>query len=125
MANPFMNPNKRGFELPEGCKDLIDILQQSAATPQEPVTAPPHLIVETDPSNGTLRDVDKHLERLFASKGDHKFVAIFYAPKRRGLTVFCQDHACKLTFLFEPLDTFSMDSVENIFGTVASVSPSF
>ena len=26
--NPFVNPNKRDVSLPDGCKDLVDVLQQ-------------------------------------------------------------------------------------------------
>lgn len=29
--NPFVNPNKRDVSLPDGCKDLIDVLQQPQA----------------------------------------------------------------------------------------------
>jgi hypothetical protein len=25
--NPFVNPNKRGVELPKGCKNLVDVLR--------------------------------------------------------------------------------------------------
>jgi len=25
--NPFVNPKKRGVQLPEGCKDLVDVLR--------------------------------------------------------------------------------------------------
>ncbi len=27
--NPFVNPKKRGSQLPKGCKDLLDVLQDS------------------------------------------------------------------------------------------------
>jgi hypothetical protein len=27
--NPFVNPKKRGIQLPKGCKDLVDVLQDS------------------------------------------------------------------------------------------------
>jgi hypothetical protein len=28
MMNPFVNPKKRGITLPDGCKDLIDVLER-------------------------------------------------------------------------------------------------
>jgi hypothetical protein len=30
LVNPFVNPQKRGLELPKGCKDLGDLLQHSS-----------------------------------------------------------------------------------------------
>lgn len=35
--NPFVNPNKRDVSLPDGCKDLIDILQSSHTQPLEKI----------------------------------------------------------------------------------------
>jgi hypothetical protein len=29
QPNPFVNPNRRGVELPAGCKDLNDVLAQA------------------------------------------------------------------------------------------------
>jgi hypothetical protein len=38
--NGFVNPYQRGFELPEGCKDLIDVMRMP---PQpEPNGVSPH-----------------------------------------------------------------------------------
>src|SRR6267142_1217588 len=31
QPNPFMNPNQRGVELPEGCKDLMDVLKKDGS----------------------------------------------------------------------------------------------
>ena len=38
--NPFVNPNKRSISLPQGCKDLIDVLQG----PNPPVVDPEEAI---------------------------------------------------------------------------------
>ena len=35
--NPFVNPKKRGFLLPKGCKDLIDVLQSPAEKAGDPI----------------------------------------------------------------------------------------
>ena len=34
--NPFVDDQKRGIELPEGCKDLIHVLQLARAAVEEP-----------------------------------------------------------------------------------------
>ncbi len=39
--NPFVDYQKRGIELPEGCKDLIDVLQLASATAKHPAEPTP------------------------------------------------------------------------------------
>lgn len=34
--NPFVNPKKRGFALPTGCKDLIDVLNRPIGRSENP-----------------------------------------------------------------------------------------
>jgi hypothetical protein len=37
--NPFVNPNKRSISLPQGCKDLIDVLQDPSLSVFDPEVA--------------------------------------------------------------------------------------
>ena len=43
--NPFVNPNKRSVTLPDGCKDLIDVLNRSESKHGEAVRRFIHLVL--------------------------------------------------------------------------------
>lgn len=43
--NPFVNPRKRGVELPPGCKDLIDVLNRKENTNSETIRKFIHVLL--------------------------------------------------------------------------------
>ena len=72
--NPFVDPQKRGIELPEGCKDLMDVLQAARAAEAQP----------PEPPTKGLAHIERYVFRLLAS-----------AAKSRALWIDC-DHASLL-----------------------------
>ncbi|HEU0037909.1 MAG TPA: hypothetical protein VFR76_01420 [Verrucomicrobiae bacterium] len=59
--NLFVNPKKRGFLLPGGCKDLMDVLQLSERKRQADRLTP---AVRSELEVGTLAHIHRHLEKL-------------------------------------------------------------
>jgi hypothetical protein len=62
----FANYSKRSFELPAGCKDLIDVIRSECAD------SPPIFSRTTE----GLRDLEAHLERLQSSPKDYGILPI-------------------------------------------------
>src|ERR1044071_1765848 len=58
QPNPFVNPNQRGVELPEGCKDLLEALQKVG---EEGARGGRELRTR----RGTLPDLAGYVERLY------------------------------------------------------------
>src|SRR5258708_24784969 len=78
--NEFVNYQKPGVELPEGCKDLIDVLQKGN---QGSVHKPDRMAVEG------LAAIEGYLSRMLASPARSKFLAIFcFDPKPRTMLHF-------------------------------------
>ena len=77
--NGFVNPCERSFELPEGCKDLIDVLHK-AAQAQPP--KPDH-----------FADVKHYITRCVKSPARRTFLSIFWCHKANphGLSLFRVD----------------------------------
>ncbi len=73
--NQFVNPKKRGVELPEGCKDLINVIRQpwqiqpAGPTKFERFTQP-------DYSVGTFEHMEFQVSRLFISTAQTRFLSI-------------------------------------------------
>src|SRR5438876_7442088 len=65
--NKFVNLSKRSVELPAGCKDLIDVLQQAKRHPASTLTV--H-------SAEGLTDVAKHLSGLLELGAKSKYLVI-------------------------------------------------
>jgi len=63
----FVNFGKRSVELPAGCKDLIDVLQQAKGQPASTLTVR---------SAEGLRDVAKHLLRLLELGAKCRYLVI-------------------------------------------------
>jgi len=79
-VSQFINYQKRGVELPEGCKDLIDVLKLAN---QESLPEPDRTLVEG------LADIEGYLSRMLASPAKSKFLAIFcFDPKPRTMLHF-------------------------------------
>jgi len=60
MALPNQNDNKRGYSLPEGCKDLVDAIKREEAAVSPPVPDPPivkHVSLPATVSLGYLAEV--------------------------------------------------------------------
>ena len=73
--NGFVNPYQRGFDLPEGCKDLIDVLR---LPPQpEPVAA----------SEG-FADVERYISRCADSKYKNSGLFISCRQKVERMSLF-------------------------------------
>lgn len=62
--NPFVNPNKRSVTLPEGCKDLMDVLKLSGSKHDEAIHQFIRSLLSTALPKGSknLMDVQKYSE---------------------------------------------------------------
>src|SRR5579859_187824 len=88
--NPFVDYQKRGIELPEGCKDLIDVLQLARATAEQPPEQQP------EPPREGLPGIEHFIIRMLASTarsrslwidGDRAAMIALFCNKR-GLQTF-------------------------------------
>src|SRR3954447_4555202 len=74
--NLFINPNQRGFELPKGCKDLIDVIRQPelmqpcAKAKLEGFHAPDY------PQRSGFGRIKVYIARLFTPAGRGRMLAI-------------------------------------------------
>jgi len=68
-VSQFVNYLKRGVELPEGCKDLIDVLQKGN---QGSVHKPDRVAEEG------LANIEGYLSSMLASPAKRKFLSIFW-----------------------------------------------
>lgn len=59
--NPFVNPNKRDVSLPDGCKDLIDVIRSSQ----------PQLSEISEIPEGIVKSLLQHAQNQF---NDHKIL---------------------------------------------------
>jgi len=76
QPNDFVNPNRRGVELPAGCKDLNDVLKIGGSQP-----APGRAQISHD----VLSEVEKHVGEVLESASKQLFsVGI---PERRILVI--------------------------------------
>jgi hypothetical protein len=73
--NPFVDPSQRGFELPEGCNDLIDVLRK-ATRPQPPRPA--------SRGSESFADIENYISRVLESSAN-----------RCSLTIYCWQHEDK------------------------------
>ncbi len=88
--NPFVDYQKRSTGLPEGSKDLIDVLQLARATAEQPPEPPPK----------GLADIEQYLFRLLASAA--KFRSLWIDGDRASLiALFCDDGGLRTLVLVD------------------------
>jgi hypothetical protein len=72
--NPFVNPNKRDFLLPKGCKDLADVLPQSKQLNS------PEPKIHSEEKKGTIANVQEHVRWLVEATQTYRSLTII-SPK--------------------------------------------
>src|ERR1051326_1361638 len=96
-ANPFMNPNQRGVELPPGCKDLMDVLkiegsEQLSEGASATVTAP-------NTWCGWLSEIERYVGD-FLEPGGEQQVFMVGIPERGFLLILAKRSGGALTLNF-------------------------
>ncbi len=102
--NKFVDFGKRGIDLPAGCKDLIDVLQQA-----EQRAAPKF----TTRSVEGLADVAKHVDGLAQARDKAKNLAITWHELNYVLLMKEQDVISALMVIHE--DTHREQAVREVF----------
>jgi hypothetical protein len=129
--NQFVNPNQRGFDLPEGCKDLMDVIRQPWLI-QATGSTKGERFSEPDYSPGTFGHIEFHVSRLFMSAAQVRFltiacserkvvISLMFCGETLGVTLFLDggdvDRETAVRALFaESGDLPTMDSVASTAG---------
>lgn len=74
QPNPFVNPNHRGVELPEGCKDLFEALDKAGPRRREGHQRPAE--------RGSLKDLTAFMQRLYLEP--RGYYLLITSPEVRG-----------------------------------------
>src|SRR5262245_59742145 len=87
----FVNFNKRGFGLPSGCKDLMDVLaparKKKKARSVPEAFAPLQIHKERFPSSG-LAQVERFVDLLLHSRGEAFVVEITAGALRNPIVLY-------------------------------------
>ena len=92
--NPFVNPNKRSVLLPNGCKDLVDVLRLSKTEKETGGSIP---IIRPEAAVGRLEQVNHYVAKLLASAAHTSvlgigsldgYTRVVLEREARGLTIY-------------------------------------
>jgi len=109
QPNPFVDPNKRGVELPAGCKDLNDVLAKAGMG--EGQFAMPSRVQRS--TVGRVRDF---VSQLYETKRVGQMLVVV-APGRDVLLILSRaEEGFELTLLLHRRDAFVEEAVGGIFG---------
>src|SRR6267378_3389483 len=95
--NPFVDPKKRDFLLPQGCKELSDVISRS-----KPRTASAAGIVSGRTQPGTIADLQLRIMRFLQLSWPHrsltiitpkKPVSLYFSEGRISITLFVTEGA--------------------------------
>jgi hypothetical protein len=101
--NPFVNPTQRGVDLPDGCKDLIDVLQQPWLI-QATSRARAERFSASDYSTGTFGHIELNVSRLFMSAAEVRVLTILCAASKERkvvISLICHGAALAVTLFLE------------------------
>src|SRR5689334_20944972 len=110
QANPFVNPNQRGFELPFGCKNLNDVLArvgQGQFAPHSGVQA------------GGLGSIRDYLSDLYAAESPRLVLVVMHSERGAVLIVSYATGGFRLTLLLHRGSTFLVEAIQELFGEKA------
>jgi hypothetical protein len=98
--NEFVNFQKRGIELPSGCKDLIDVLSQ--------------LREARIPAEG-FADIERYLSRLLQSAAKRGSVTISSLDYRKSVRLSSRDGRLKVMVVVDTRDAVREQAVLTLF----------
>ena len=107
QPNDFVNPNQRGVELPPGCKDLNELLQQQKGAQK----ARPIFPLQ----RGSLKDIPSQVQAVYMENYDMSLVVIIRAAN----AILCVQNSPggpKLTFLLKNQRPGLATIVHGLFG---------
>ncbi|HZR18677.1 MAG TPA: hypothetical protein VFE51_15400 [Verrucomicrobiae bacterium] len=114
----FVNFKKRGFTLPPGCKNLIDVLkptlQQGKAGFTSEALAPFGIQKERFPSSG-LAEIERFVERLFHPRGEAFVVEIAAQALSSPIMLFCSKTERQAGIVLEPRDVPQEEAARGFF----------
>lgn len=122
--NDFVNYHNRSVQLPDGCKDLFDVLQlanhseNAASSPKSaPSTFKPELV-----STRGLDHVERYVRRLSKSNASFRFLVITSLIHSKEVTLWYKSGSLKMILFF---DTFegARESAVRAFFVQANISP--
>jgi len=115
QANPFVNPNERGFELPFGCKNLNDLLArvgQGRFAPHSGVQA------------GGIHSIRDYLYDLYKAKSPRLVLVVIHSERGALLLLSYAEGKFKLTLLVHRGSAFLEEAIVELFGNATSTEGS-
>ena len=114
--NAFVNVQKRGVELPEGCKDLIDVLQNPWVRPTGKLQTFP----EKESSRcgfvaGKLKDLTFQVSQLFTLAIKPQVLVIFGVHS--GMVLYRQDGILSVRFSLTSMEPACEQTIRAIFNS--------
>src|SRR6267378_5961930 len=117
--NQFINPNRRGFELPEGCKNLIDVIQQPWLI-QSSAKAELEILHEPDyPHWGGFGQIELYIAGLFTSSARGKILSIGCIEPKVVISLMHRGEGINVTLCVICADPAREQAVRGVFGEAA------
>jgi hypothetical protein len=89
----FVNYNKRGIQLPPGCKDLTDLFKPAWLRKLPKGLAPPDMpvVLRDDSVTETLGNIEKYVASVFNSRADWCYLTLSSLDEKPAMSV------CRMT----------------------------